>query len=233
MTGPKTHSRQGHPLRDNDRNVHDVVWPIELDIAFGRLKPRERLIEDALMARFNAKRHIVRRALDELARMGLVVREPNRGVAVRDFSAKEVREIYELRELLQGRAVDIMTLPARPDEIAELKRIQRCHDAAVQARDLRQVDLANDDFHRHFFMLCRNDHLVDAISHYAHLTRAMRVYRLSDPAALASLCDEHWAIVQALERRERETLRALVIAHIQPSKNAYLAIKELSESSLS
>ena len=33
---------------------------LEFDILFGRLKPRERLIEDVLMQRFGAKRHAVR-----------------------------------------------------------------------------------------------------------------------------------------------------------------------------
>ena len=40
---------------------------LEFDILFGRLKPRERLVEDALMQRFGVKRHAVRQALVELA----------------------------------------------------------------------------------------------------------------------------------------------------------------------
>lgn len=211
---------------EHETSVEDVVRPIEFDILFGRLKPRERLVEDAIMLRFGVKRHVVRRALDELVRMGIVVREPNRGATVRDFSAKEVEEIYELRELLQARAVERMALPLASEQIERLKDAQRRHDAAVASADLRAVDAANDEFHRLFFLLCGNDHLRDAIQHYAQLTRAMRVYPLADPQALAKLRDEHWAMIEALERSDRAKLAQVVTNHIRPSKAAYLAVRK-------
>jgi DNA-binding GntR family transcriptional regulator len=162
----------------------EVVRALEFDILFGRLKPRERLVEDQLMARFGAKRHAVRRALDELERMGVVVRAPNRGATVRDFTAQEVEEIYELRELLQRQAAQRMPLPGDGGLIAGLSEIQRRHDAAVAANDLRLVDQVNDAFHKLFFSACGNRHLAEAIAHYYQLTRAMRVYPIADPASL-------------------------------------------------
>jgi DNA-binding GntR family transcriptional regulator len=202
-----------------------VVRVLEFDILFGRLKPRERLVEDALMARFVAKRHAIRRALDELVRIGIVVRAPNRGATVRDFSAQEVEEIYELRELLQGRAAERMPLPSSPEHLGALESLQRRHDGAVAANDLRVVDQVNDEFHRVLFSTCGNAHLIGAIAHYAHLSRAMRVYPLSDPATLAKLRDEHWAMIEALRSGGRPTLLDLVARHIQPSKAAYLAVR--------
>jgi DNA-binding GntR family transcriptional regulator len=205
--------------------AQEVIRALEFDILFGRLKPRERLVEDVLMARFGAKRHIVRRSLDELERMGIVVRMPNRGAAVRDFTAQEVEEVYELRELLQRQAVERMPLPVSQDHIAALREIQERHDTAVRAADLRTVDQVNDAFHRQFFAACGNSHLADAIAHYAHLTRAMRVYPMLDPDMLAKLRDEHWAMIHALEREDREALKLLVVQHLQPSKAAYLKVR--------
>jgi DNA-binding GntR family transcriptional regulator len=207
-------------------SVDDVVRALEYDILFGRLKPRERLVEDAFIGRFGAKRHTVRRALDELARIGIVVRTPNRGAMVRDFSAQEVEEIYELRELLQRRAVERMPLPPDAHHLAALERVQRQHDAAVAANDLRVVDQVNDEFHRLLFSTCGNAHLIGAIAHYAHLSRAMRVYPMSDPATLAKLRDEHWAMIEALRAGHRTMLLGLVERHIQPSKTAYLAVRQ-------
>src|SRR5918997_2561481 len=106
--------------RQPERAVGDVVRALEFDILLGRLRPRERLVEDALMTRFSAKRHVIRRALDELERIGVVVRARNRGAAVRDFSAQEVEEVYEIRELLQRHAAERMPLPGDADHIAEL-----------------------------------------------------------------------------------------------------------------
>lgn len=205
--------------------TNELVRALEFDILFGRLRPRERLVEDALMARFRAKRHVIRRALDELCRMGVVVRSPNRGAAVRDFTAQEVEEIYELRDLLQRRAAERVTLPADSRLVVTLKAIQRRHDAGVDAADLRLVDQVNDEFHRVLFGACGNTQLAGAIAHYAHLSRAMRVYPLADPPTLARLRDDHWAMIEALEVGDRPTLLRLVSDHIKPSRAAYLAVR--------
>lgn len=203
----------------------EVAGALEFDILFGRLKPRERLIEDALMLRFGAKRHVVRRALDELVKLGVVVRAPSRGAAVRDFTAQEVEEVYELRELLQGRAVERMPLPVSQSHIETLKKIQKQHDLAVAVSDLRTVDQVNDEFHRVFFSVCGSKLLCDAITQYMQLTRAMRVYPIADPQTLAKLRDEHWAMIRALEAGDRTDLLRLCAQHLQPSKAAYLAVR--------
>jgi DNA-binding GntR family transcriptional regulator len=208
-----------------DVGVAAVVAALEFDILFGRLKPRERLVEDALMMRFGARRNVIRKALEDLERMGVVVRAVGRGAAVRDFTAQEVEEVYELRDLLQSRAVERMPLPTPPGHIDQLKAIQRQHDAAVVAGDLREVDKVNDAFHRVFFSICGNKLLIDAIAHYIHLTRAMRVYPIADPGTLSKLRDQHWAMIAALEAGDRSLLLQLSAQHLQPSKAAYLAVR--------
>ena len=210
--------------------VSDLVSALEFDILFGRLKPRERLIEDVLMQRFNAKRHAVRQALADLEHIGIVTREPNRGAAVRDFSAQEVEEICELREILQRRAAQRMPLPAAEALIACLTEIQGRHDKAVARRDPRAIDRANEEFHHAFFAACGSAHLAAAIERYAHLTRAMRLYPLVDRELLEHLRRQHWAMIDALKAADRKALMALVVDHIQPSKRMYLEVRRGLES---
>ena len=205
--------------------VSELVSALEFDILFGRLKPRERLIEDVLMQRFKAKRHAVRQALAELEHIGIVTREPNRGAAVRDFSAQEVEEICELREILQRRAAQRMPLPADEALIARLTEIQGRHDKAVARRDPRAIDRANEEFHHAFFAACGSAHLAAAIERYAYLTRAMRLYPLVDRELLEHLRRQHWAMIDALKAADRKALMALVVDHIQPSKRMYLEVR--------
>lgn len=202
-----------------------MVRELEEDILLGRLRPRERLVEDQLMARFAAKRHMVRQALAELERLGIVVRTPNRGAAVRDFTAREVEEIYALRNLLQAGAVDRMRLPCPPALVARLTAIQRRHDAAVARTDVRAIDAANEEFHGAFFAACGNQHLTEAITRYAQLSRAMRLYPIADPAVLEQVRNDHWEIIQALRDADRRRLRMLVVRHLEPSKRLYLAAR--------
>ncbi len=55
---------------------------------------------------------MVREALAELEKLGLVERAPNRGASVRAFSPGEVQQIFEMRELLHGHAA--ASIPCRP-----------------------------------------------------------------------------------------------------------------------
>jgi DNA-binding GntR family transcriptional regulator len=207
----------------------EIVTALEEDIIFGRLLPRERLPEDRLIERFHAKRHVVRQALAELERMGVVMRDRNRGAAVRDFSLQDVEEIYELRALLQARAARLIPLPGAPELVAALRRIHALHGQAVERRDLRAVYRLNNDFHNTLFGACGNRHLAEAIAHYAWLAHAIRSYRIADPVLLAQAREEHAAMIEALSAGDRERLARLCVEHIRPSKEAYLGARRLAD----
>ena len=219
-------TRQKDRKRDGGETQHktlsQIVATIEDGILFGTLRPREHLVEDALIARFGVKRHVVRQALAELEGLGIVVRSPNKGATVRDFSVREIEEVYEIREVLQARAAERMPLPAAPQVIAELIDIQGQHDAAAAERNLRRISQINDRFHSVFYAACGNTHLASAINYYFYLMRAMRLYPIADPTILANAQEEHWAMIRAFETRDRKTLIDLCVRHIQPSKRAYL-----------
>lgn len=212
-------------------SVDVVVRAIEEDIIFGHLKPRERLVEDTLMERHGAKRHVVRQALAELVRQGIVVHEPNKGCAVREFATDEVEALYDMRALLQAHAARLVPLPAPAGLVDELRRLHKAHSAAVEAGDLRAVYRLNNAFHDTLFAACGNPYLIRAIGDHAWLAHAIRSYRIGDPALLAQAREEHGEMIAALETGDRERLVALCVAHILPSKEVYLATMRLVDRS--
>ncbi|RVC59173.1 GntR family transcriptional regulator, partial [Mesorhizobium sp. M4B.F.Ca.ET.088.02.2.1] len=111
----------------------DVVRALEEDIIFGRLAPGTRLVEDVLLGRFPVSRHTIRQALYQLEKLGVVTRERNKGAMVRRLSQEEVRQIYEVRELLQRQAALMIPLPASDALIDELMEIHRIYSAHVDA----------------------------------------------------------------------------------------------------
>lgn len=211
--------------QSREPTVDEVTRALEIAILLGQLRPRERLVEDVLMQKFSTKRNVIRRALAELERMGIVVREPNKGASVRDLTPVEVEEITELRETLHRRAVQRMELPAPRELVSQLKAIQRHHDKAVRCRDPRAIDEANDRFHSAFFGACGNKLLTEAIMHYAYLSRIMRLFPIADTETLERVRSEHWAIIEALETGDRKLLRKLVVEHILHSKRMYLRLR--------
>src|ERR1700748_3674956 len=112
------------------RNWDTLFRGLQDDTLSGRYRPRERLIEDDIIARTGATRHAVRRAFDELERAGLVARPPNRGVRVRDSSAGEVQDLYEIRLSIETRAAMRFEMPADDDLLDQLTDLATRHQAA-------------------------------------------------------------------------------------------------------
>ena len=168
-----------------ERDAAAIVRQLEEDIVLGRIHPRERLPEDTLMQRFGAKRHVIRRALHELAVIGVLEHVPNKGAQVRAFTEAEVRDLYDLRELLETTAASLISLPLAANDLARLYAVQRAHDAASAARDPAAIFRANLAFHRTLFALCPNAFLVEALEAASARAHGIRFASLRDPTAVS------------------------------------------------
>lgn len=203
--------------------LSELVDALEEEIVLGWLQPRERLIEEEIAARFGLKRHVVRDAIFALERMGLAERQQNRGAFVRVLDPGEVRQVYDVRIVLETMAADAIPLPADPQTIAALRAIQTLHQRAVEDEDPRAAFRANMRFHATLFAACGNDHLAELIRLSAQKVHAARSLTATDPSWLHQACAEHWAIIAALETGDRAALVGLCRGHILPSRDVYIA----------
>jgi len=203
-----------------------LVEELEADISFGRLRPHQELVEDALMARFGAKRHAVRAAIQELIARSIVVKPRSKSARVKDFTETEVDELYRMRALLQREAVNTMPLPAEPAALNKLKEIHvRYVAAASVGADQRLIHKLNDEFHSAIFELCRNQTLSKAIAFYTEASNPIRSYGITDKQWLDRAISEHAAMIGAIERQDRQALAELVVDHMHPSLKRWQAVR--------
>lgn len=207
---------------DPQGGLERAVQTLEEEIVLGFLHPRERLVEDELLARFNLKRHVVRQVLVELERMGLVERKRNVGALVRAYTIKEVEDLYAVRELLECQCVQLIRFPVPEEKMQALEATQREHDAQVAAGNLRLVFRANMSFHRQLFALSDNPVLVAAIQDHAQRAHSIRSSSLVLPEQLERARREHWQIIEALKAGDSHCLVELCRAHLAPSRDAYV-----------
>lgn len=198
-----------------------VFQTIQEDIALGYLRPRERLPEEDLAARFNVKRHIIRAGLQELERFGLVRRVPNKGAVVTDYKPRDVKALFELRVLIETAAAERILYPADADVVRHLRAIQMEHDQATRDNRMRQVLRLNDQFHKTLFALCDNPYIVETIRYFQKKSYAVRFYSISAPEYLQKARDDHWEMIRALEHAEKAALVALCRHHLERSCEAY------------
>ncbi|VCU71450.1 HTH-type transcriptional repressor CsiR [Pigmentiphaga humi] len=214
-------------MQPNEQQLAAVVDILEEDIVLGRLRPHQELVEDVLMQRFDIKRHLARAAILDLTAKGLVVKPRNKSARVKDYSPEEVHWIYDVRITLCRRAVETMPLPGTPELLRELRDVHAAHGAAVAERRLRDVRLHNDSFHDLVFGACGNPYLIADIERYNRLSDPIRSTGISRPEWLARAVAEHAAMVDAIERGDRAELSRLVVEHMLPVRDAWLAARQL------
>ncbi len=204
-----------------DKQIDFLVNEIKQQIIFGRLRPRERLIEDELSIRFKASRHVIRSAFAELERIGLVTRRPNKGAIVRDFSVEEVEQIYEMRAVLQAEAARRIPLPLPKAQLERIEKIHAAHNDAIHAQELQRVCTLNNEFHRAIFAACGNRCLAEMIDRLWVETLGIRCYAIGDPQMLVRSQGEHSEILDALRSGDRHKLVKATVDHIWPALEAY------------
>src|SRR5438094_6037561 len=82
-----------------------IVRAVLTDIFHGNLRAGQRLVTDSLANRFSVSHTPIREALIELRGMGVVDLLPNRGAVVRKITAQNVRDVCQVRKVLECEAV--------------------------------------------------------------------------------------------------------------------------------
>src|SRR6185295_11391540 len=112
------------PALDDQQQLTDRVHAaLREAITSGRLAPDARIKQEQIAAELGVSRTPVREALHLLEREGLVRLVPRRGAIVQGFTAADVRELYELRELLEPAAAALATVRATPEERRAVQRL--------------------------------------------------------------------------------------------------------------
>src|SRR5919107_249430 len=109
---------------------------LERMIARGELKAGERLNENALAAKLGVSRGPIREACRGLEQSGLVDVVVNRGVFIREVSAREAAELYEVRAVLYGLAGRLLAPIITQDQLRALATRVDEMDAAAAADEL-------------------------------------------------------------------------------------------------
>jgi DNA-binding GntR family transcriptional regulator len=218
------------PSKANRIEEPSLADRLEEDILFGRLRPRERLVEDDLIERVGATRHAVRQALVDLELRQLVVRIPNKGAQVCDFTRTEIQEVCQMRDWLHELAARSIPLPASDDWINTLQGLQQQHARAVQSGHAMRVHKANNAFHDALFQGCGNRYLVQTIHDYAQKSLAYRCHLMTRIDLAERARDEHQQMIDAIRRGDSDRLARLCLEHTRAAREVYESLQGWSPS---
>ena len=92
-------------------NLTELTYrSIKQSLLNGTFKEQSRLTEESLATQLGISKSPVREALNRLEAEGLICIEARRGAYVRQFSAKEIHDLYDLRVALEVHSIDAATI---------------------------------------------------------------------------------------------------------------------------
>ena len=200
-----------------------VYRELKSAITGGLFQPGSVLVQEELCEKFRASRTPVRDALTHLQAEGLVVAIPNKGVVVRDFSPKDVHDIYEIRALLESAAARDAAGRLRREE---LEAIIKKASSLNGKRDF-SFDLVRDlgsELHHLIIAAAGNRIMKDILDRMDTLIEVSRIPLRGAAGRLRQINQEHIKIAQALLAADGELAADLMKKHFFLTKEAHLKI---------
>jgi DNA-binding GntR family transcriptional regulator len=201
-----------------------IVESLLADVFQGRLRTGEHLVSRELAERFGVSQTPIREALISLAGMGIVDLLPNRGAIVRRVTANEVREVCQVRRLLECEAtrsacgrIALAELHALAEELRRLMSAE----APSGSRFIAEARAVDSRLHDLIAECSGNVFLAKELGRLKILFRAFRDVAWEHDEArndfhrLAEEAREHLAIVEALLSGDAKEAARAMARHIR------------------
>ena len=190
----------------NHRPLREIVYEqLKFQILTGKITPGTRMMEVELAEEMGVSRTPVREAIRKLEKEGMVSIEPRRGAYASDISVKDMVDILEVREDLEGLAASLAAERITEEQTEELRRITKGYSDAIQNSDTEQMIHFDELFHKHIVGCTGNNTLIQ-------LSENMPV--------------EHKQIIDAITSGDGQTARIVADEHVEKLKEFVLRAGE-------
>jgi DNA-binding GntR family transcriptional regulator len=196
----------------NAKNLGAHAYDRLLDMILnGTLAPGTLLLEQALADQLAISRTPIRQALVKLEHEGLVTRHVGRLLIVREMPVGEFMEILRVRQVLEGEAIALACHRIPAQDLRKLRRdFENLRSGNPDEETQGRADAA---LHGAIVDASGNSVLADLVRSLRKRTRIFNMKSL--PERFEPGVREHLEIVSALERRDEDAARRLIVAHLE------------------
>jgi DNA-binding GntR family transcriptional regulator len=223
--GLAEHPVDGRGALQIDRQVLSFAVTAKLRdmIVEGQLMPGARLNERILCEQLSVSRTPLREAFKTLAVEGLIDILPNRGAAVAQMSVEDVKQAFEVMGALEGLSGQLACERIKDEEIAEIRAFHYEMLAAHARRDLPAYYRINHVIHDRINAAARNTVLTAAYLQINARIQSVRFRSNFNQDKWNLAVKEHSEMLDALEKRDSETLRAVLQQHLRNKLDSVIA----------
>ncbi|HEX7127604.1 MAG TPA: GntR family transcriptional regulator [Thermodesulfobacteriota bacterium] len=217
------------PDSDGPLSAQDVAYRrLRAMIVDNRLTPGTPLKAAVLAEEIGVSATPIREALIRLAADGLVVWRQNRGAIVAPFSAREVRQVYQVRSVLEGLAARLAAENADESLARRLEAIVDRMAAHLAAGAYRESVALNRDFHGAIHEQCGNPELLVTLRVFWDRAQRFRNLAVDLTSHLEAAHRGHVAILDAVRGRRPDEAERLAREHVLATSRAVAAYIDAS-----
>lgn len=192
-------------------------------ILSGYFRPGENLSEREIADMLGVSRTPVREAFQQLEKEGLVIYTPKKGVTVPSFSSQQLKDLYSVREYMEG--LSSRLLAEKPDKsfVEEMRENVRL---ASKEDDVKKQAEINGHFHHLMADNTENLYLISIFQNLHSKISLIRSTSLSHQNRLKTNLKEHLQICDAIESGDPDLAEQVARAHIRSSMKSALSVIE-------
>lgn len=198
---------------------NQVYTILKNNICSGSYAPGQWLLEKELTKNLCVSRSPVREALRQLAVDGLIVEIPNKGVFVKEFSVKDMEEIFDVRVLLENHAIDCLKsrlTTTGKEQLLECKfKLERSH----RSGDLQQYIIEDSQLHCLLVELSENALLESMYTRVLSMIHQFRIYSLISNKRFEESLYEHSEVIHCILSGDFEEAKSINYRHLQLARD--------------
>lgn len=206
------------PVHDNPRRSDIVYSALREAVLAGRVPEDRWLREGPIANELGVSRVTVKAALARLVADGLGVQEPYRGVHAIRVSLGDIDELFRLRSMLEGYALERAAARITEDDLERMRQLLPL-TSALNDEHAQEALAANQDFHWIPILASDASWLIQFLGVVWNVIRVyLTAVRLSTRRVQSDVAldlGSHRDLVGALERRDGDSAREVIVAHIQ------------------
>lgn len=206
-----------NPIVTREALSDRVYAALKHQILTCRILPGERLIEKNLCSEMNVSRTPLREALNRLGLEGLITLEPYKGYEVTPMRLGDIRNLSELRAIVESEAAARAAHRATPTEIDVLGKLAPLRYAPGDRATYEAYLAENSAFHLALARCSHNDSLANVVASVIDQIQRPLYLGLEVGLDADEATREHLLIVDAVRQRDARSARKLMREQIAAS----------------
>ncbi len=207
--------------------VEQVTKAILEEISGGKFRPGTRIIQEQIAKELGVSRQPIQQALLLLRNQGILQDAPGRGLLVAPLDLDYVRNVYDMRSVIEGLACRRAAETNAKQAKAKGPALIRAGRKAVASSSVPAMIAADLAFHMFIYEMAENPLIAPAMeTHWSSTQRVMGEVLMRDEQP-RNIWDQHEGMLDAIAAGDGQTAEQLARQHI--SEAADFMINRLRE----